>query len=83
MKKLLRKILFGDIPVREYATVTVEGEIVEKVFLENGTERTDVSSLHWLLCLKPVIFGIWTNNAIAVSTTYRMFYYDSSGTGQP
>ena len=83
MKKLLRKILFGDIPVREYATVTVEGEIVEKVFLENGTERTDVSSLHWLLCLKPVIFGIWTNNAIAVSTTYRMFFYDSAGTGQP
>jgi hypothetical protein len=59
MKKLLRKILFGSIPVSEYSTITVTGGIVEKVFLGAGDEHIDISANHWLLCLNPVVFGTW------------------------
>lgn len=59
MKELLRKILFGDIPVSEYCTVTVDGEIREKVYLTSGPTSLDVSGIHWLLCLNPIVFGIW------------------------
>ena len=64
MKKLLRKLLFGDIPVSEYKTVTVDDSIQETVYLEIEKRRSDVSSDHWLLCLEPVVFGVWlTNNS--------------------
>ena len=59
MKEQLRKILFGDIPVREYCTVTVDGDIREKVFLFMGLKPLDVSAIHWLLCLNPIVFGVW------------------------
>src|SRR5258706_15204533 len=59
MKTILRKILFGDTPVSEYCTVTVDGDIREKVCLKSGSTRLDISGIHWLLCLKPIVFGIW------------------------
>ncbi len=59
MKKLLRNILFGSIPVTEYSTITVKGDIQERVYLQTGNEQIDVSTTHWLLCLDPVVFGIW------------------------
>ena len=59
MKKLLRKILFGEIPVSEYCTVTVEGEIRERVYLTAGMLSMDISGIHWLLCLNPIVFGVW------------------------
>ncbi len=59
MKKFLRDILFGDIAVREYCTVRVPGEIYEKVFLSSGNRRIDITRMHWLLCLEPLVFGVW------------------------
>ena len=59
MKKLLRKILFGPVPVIEYATVTVESDIREKVWLTDKKSRIDISANHWPLCLDPVVFGVW------------------------
>jgi flavin reductase (DIM6/NTAB) family NADH-FMN oxidoreductase RutF len=59
MKKILRKILFGNIPVTEYCTVTVDGVIREKVYLLVGPDTADVSGTHWLLCLNPIVFGVW------------------------
>jgi flavin reductase (DIM6/NTAB) family NADH-FMN oxidoreductase RutF len=59
MKKLLRTILFGPIPVIEYATVTVTNDIKERVWLVEKKSRIDISSNHWLLCLDPVVFGVW------------------------
>jgi flavin reductase (DIM6/NTAB) family NADH-FMN oxidoreductase RutF len=59
MKKIIRKILFGETPVSEYCTVTVEGEIREKVYFNFGQSSLDVSAIHWLLCLNPLVFGIW------------------------
>ena len=34
MKGILRKLLFGNMPVREYSTVTIAGDIKETVFLK-------------------------------------------------
>ncbi len=60
MTTFLYKILFGNIPpISEYATVTVPNAIAEKVWLESGTQRMDVSGRQWLLCLQPIVFGIW------------------------
>jgi len=61
MKKLIRKILFGSTPVCEYATVTVEN-ITEKVILKTETALIDISQTQWLLCLQPIVIGIWLNN---------------------
>ena len=59
MKKFVRNILFGTEPVSEYCTVTVGPEINERVFLRSGDKDIDVSHRHWLLCLDPIVFGIW------------------------
>ena len=59
MKKLIRNILFGAEPVSEYCTVTTGPEINERVFLRLGNRDIDVSQRHWLLCLDPIVFGIW------------------------
>lgn len=60
MKELFRKILFGDAAIREYATITVDGEIREKVYIrfEDG-EVSDISQRHYVLCLDPLVFGVW------------------------
>jgi hypothetical protein len=63
MKGLIRNILFGDTPVSEYCTITVEGEIREKVYFITEKDSRDVSQMHWLLCLNPIVFGIWYNRS--------------------
>jgi hypothetical protein len=45
MKNLFKKVLIGDIKVEEYSTVTIEGEIKERVFLESRTVNNDVSKI--------------------------------------
>ncbi|HEY4935183.1 MAG TPA: hypothetical protein VII44_01310, partial [Puia sp.] len=84
MMKFLRNILFGDIPVREYSTVTIRGGIIERVYLEAGGKRNDISDTHWLLCLDPVVFGIWfakNENTISFEENppYRMYFKDAEG----
>ncbi len=79
MKKFLRNILFGDIPVTEYSTITVPDAINEKVSLEAGGKTIDISAIHWLLCLEPVVFGIWlTKNDEIIyfskTTEFRMHF---------
>jgi hypothetical protein len=61
MKELFRKILFGEAVIREYSTVRIGEEISERVYLDNnaGDAPRDVSRTHWVLCLDPLVFGIW------------------------
>ena len=59
MKKLIKTILFGDAQIDEYLKVTIPKEIKERVYLAAGDQIIDVSRKHWLLCIEPVIFGIW------------------------
>ena len=59
MNNLLNKLLSGGLPITEYSTVTVPQDIHEKVVFEFDHQKMDISSQQWLLCLDPVIFGIW------------------------
>ncbi len=61
MKELYRKIIFGDADIREYSTIRIDGEIRERVYLQCGDQAPpiDISRDHWLLCLDPVVFGVW------------------------
>jgi hypothetical protein len=87
MKKFLRNILFGDTPVSEYSTVTVEGGIYERVYLESGGTHINISTTHWLLCLDPVVFGIWfakKDDIISFDKEpgYKMYFKDSEKDAQ-
>ncbi len=82
MKKLLRDILFGVIPVTEYSTITVKDGILERVFLETGGIRVDISLTHWLLCLNPVVFGVWfpkheNTHSFDITQPFKMYFKDS------
>jgi hypothetical protein len=59
MSRLLDKILNSGAPIREYSTVTIGDEARERVYLDTGGVVRDVSRDHWLLCLEPLIFGVW------------------------
>ncbi|HEY0177851.1 MAG TPA: hypothetical protein VGC08_15820 [Pedobacter sp.] len=59
MSSIFRKMLFGDAAIREYATVTIDKQINEKVYLKCNKMLTDISRDHWLLCLSPIVFGVW------------------------
>jgi hypothetical protein len=65
MKELYRKIIFGDADIKEYSTITIDGGIREKVYLQWGDPAppVDISLDHWLLCLDPVVFGVWLDKA--------------------
>lgn len=79
MKKLIRKMLVGDNVIHEYSTVTVPDGIQEKVYLKVNSQLINVSHLHWLLCIEPVIFGIWIEKeahkaAINNSTICKLYF---------
>ena len=83
MKNLFKKILLGDIKVEEYSTVTTEGEIKERVFLKVMNFTFDISKIHWLLCLDPIVFGIWLKKdekiiTINEKTSCSMYFSDSN-----
>ena len=59
MKKLIRKMLMGDSSFTEYARVTMPDENAEKIYLDTGSTIIEVSTTHFLLCIEPIIFGIW------------------------
>lgn len=83
MKSFIRRLLVGNHIIREYATVTIPDGIQEKVYLEVNGPLINVSHQHWLLCIEPVIFGIWIENpahkaALHQATTCRLYF-----NGQP
>ena len=86
MKELVRKILLGDVTVSEYSTVTVRKEVVEKVYLKIGETQIDISNTHWLLCLNPIVFGVWFANPKdivfqATGSPQKMYFKDSGLAG--
>ena len=83
MKKFIRNIFFGKLPVSEYSTVTTNQSIFEKVFLDSGQNVLDVSVTHWLLCLDPIVFGIWFEKNIGLvyqkdRTAYTLRFMDEA-----
>ncbi|MDB5221362.1 MAG: hypothetical protein JWN83_29 [Chitinophagaceae bacterium] len=84
MKSLLKKILFGDTAVTEYSTITIAGDIKEKAYLQTACQAIDISTVHWLLCLEPIVIGIWLQNpeeikALNTSTRLKIIFTDSAG----
>lgn len=82
MKNLLNHLLTGGLPVTEYSTITVPVDICEKVVLELDHQTIDISSQQWLLCLDPLVFGIWLSKEKMVSipreqTHYRIRFIDT------
>ena len=63
MKAFIKKILLGDTKVSEYSTITVTAGIRENVFLRMGEFTTNISRSHWVLCLEPLVFGVWIKKA--------------------
>jgi hypothetical protein len=62
MKRFIRKLIWGTDVIKEYSTIQIDTIIKEKVFLENGAQLLDVSKDQLLLCLEPIVFGIWLDN---------------------
>jgi hypothetical protein len=73
MKNILRKIIFGEEIIREYITVRIEDKIRERVYLQNeaGNHTQDVSENHWVLCLEPLVFGIWIGKEETISLVQK------------
>ncbi len=59
MMSFLKKMIYKNIVITEYSGITVDREIYEKVFLEAKDKLLEISTCHWVLCLEPVIFGVW------------------------
>jgi flavin reductase (DIM6/NTAB) family NADH-FMN oxidoreductase RutF len=70
MKKFLKKILFSSAAISEYVTVTAS-TIQEKVALKIGDTAIDISSNQFLLCLDPIILGVWVNNETSIPEKHK------------
>jgi len=82
MKDILRRILFPNTTIKEYVSVTINGSIQEKVYLKTEEFFIDISETHYLLCLEPMVFGIWQNKEEDVvefreKSEFRMHFTDS------
>lgn len=59
MKSLVRKWLMGNTVFSEYSKITSRDDLQQRVWLSVRETITEISSNHWLLCIEPLIFGIW------------------------
>jgi len=82
MKKFLKRILYKDLRITEYESITIRDTISEKVFLKTNDFIIDVSQDHWALCLQPIVFGIWLNKQTAFSllpnNNYQLFFEETA-----
>lgn len=84
MNNTVRKLLFGDSEIREYATVSINDEIAESVYLEINDKTINVSQNQWLLCLYPAVYGVWIANGSNiipedVKAGYKMYFKGADG----
>jgi hypothetical protein len=63
MRSLLTKIVYKGISIKEYASITTGSTVSEKVSLKINGSVINVSQNHWVLCLRPIVFGVWLNKA--------------------
>ena len=82
MKELLRKILFPNTAIKEYLSVTINGRIKERVYLKTGKIFIDISEIHWLLGLEPMVFGVWQSKeerlvVLQEKSEFRIYFTNS------
>ena len=78
MKRLIRKMLMGDTVFSEYSRLRFPGEIPDKVWLEFDGKVVDVSQSHWLLCIEPLVFGVWIGQGRTMDGVYRLRFADAA-----
>ncbi len=68
----------GDTRFSEYSKIRMPGEVQEKAWLQLDGTIIDVSANHWLLCIEPIVFGIWIGKSgFAPHKGFcRMYYGD-------
>ena len=59
MKSLVRKWLMGNTVFSEYVKITAGDRLAQKAWLRIDGKLTDVSTTHWLLCIEPIMYGVW------------------------
>ena len=59
MKSLVRKWLMGNTVFSEYVKITASDRLAQKAWLRIDGNLTDVSTTHWLLCIEPIMYGVW------------------------
>ncbi len=89
MSSLFRKLLFGEEAIKEYSSVSINGDIREHVYLKTKSAVIDISSTHWLLSLDPVVIGVWVEKkediaALDERAAYKIYFNDAqTDAGRP
>ena len=49
----------GDATFTAYSKITAEGKLQQKAWLKNDRVVYEISTTHFLLCIEPIVFGVW------------------------
>lgn len=76
MKRAVNKLLFGSVDIKEFICIgSREEDIKEKVYLKAEYLFLDISERQWLLCLEPMIFGVWITDQYQRSILKQSQFY--------
>ncbi len=83
MRRILKKLFYKNVSVVEYSGITIRDTIQEKVYLKINNQLIDVSAYHWVLCLQPLIFGVWIskqdgNRDISINKPFSLLFRESN-----
>lgn len=62
MRRLIRQLFYRNVELVEYLPFHVTGFPREKVFLENGENKVDISDNQWPVCLEPLTIAVWLDH---------------------
>jgi hypothetical protein len=89
MKSWIRKMLIGDTVFTEYSKITTPDDIPEKVYFEVAGRCIEVGNRQWVLCIEPIVMGVWLTEADLLHTapmppaTDCKLYFSSPETDMP
>jgi hypothetical protein len=78
MKRQIRRMLMGDTVFSEYSRIRIAGEVQDKAWLEFDGKVVDVSQSHWLLCIEPLVFGVWIGRGAAPDGPCQLRFSDAA-----
>jgi len=74
MRQQIRRLLFGDENIKEYAAVSSNNIQREIVLLQVNNININVTEKHYLFCLEPIIFGIWIETPSVIFNEVNVKY---------
>lgn len=63
MKSLIRKWLIGQTSFNAYTRITTPHKLQQRAWLQVNGLLFDISTTHFILCIEPVVFGVWLPSA--------------------